>query len=64
MKNPYEHIHWATNARLAEMLTESMVQKQGDYSPEECIEICKEAALRLKNFDKAPRIPFNHEQFE
>lgn len=57
MKDNYEHIHWATNARLAEMLR--------DYSRHEVSDkrvTLEEAALRLEAIDKTPK--FNNKQFE
>lgn len=65
MKDKYEHIHMATNERLAEML-----EKQADS----CFSLCGqiehkesdrelliEAAARLRERHKEP---FNHEAFE
>ena len=78
MKNPYEHIHWATNTRLAEMLEETAngalerakEVEVDEENREEFLsivneehELLMESARRLRNIDKRP-IPFNHEAFE
>lgn len=71
MKDPFEHIHNATNERLAEMLEDwskemhtiltdnfklQTVHKFGEH-----IEILNEAARRLRI---PPHITFNHEYFD
>lgn len=58
MKDPYEHIHMATNERLAEMI-------EAECLPDTELtvigtELVKEAAARLRERHKEP---FNHEAF-
>lgn len=62
MKDPYEHIHWATNARLAEMVGFVDDHFSQNMTHEEN-ETLREAVRRLEAFDNRP-IKFNHEQFE
>lgn len=57
----YEHIHWATNARLAELLRS--IGTDRSLAQDEVNEIHKEAATRIEALDNRP-IKFNHEQFE
>lgn len=61
MKDPYEHIHMATNERLAEYLTEPIPTSQ-----EEWYEILHEAAARLRKMQSIldSKIKFNSEQFD
>lgn len=61
MKDPYEHIHWATNARLAEMV-KFVADHYSQTMPHEENETLREAVRRLEAFDNRP-IEFNHEQF-
>lgn len=55
----YEHIHWATNARLADLIRS--IGTDTNLEQDEVSEIHKEAATRLEAFDRRPF--FNHEQF-
>lgn len=57
MENPYQHIHWATGTRLAEMI-EEIARRHVDEDKETLLE----AALRLRKADE-PRNFFNDEQF-
>lgn len=59
MKDPYEHIHMATNDQLAAMLDIDAIYHDLTYG--EAKEIVKEAAVRLRTKHK---VPFNNEQFE
>lgn len=59
MKDPYEHIHNATNDKLAEMLDIDAIYHDLTYG--EAKEIVKEAAERLRTKHKEP---FNNEAFE
>ena len=56
MKDPYEHIHMATNERLAEMLDFILPRLT---MPEERV-VVSEAAARLRERHKEP---FNHEAY-
>lgn len=58
MKDPYEHIHMATNERLAEMLNIDAIYYDLKYG--EAKAIVEEAAARLREKHKEP---FNHEAF-
>lgn len=55
----YEHIHLATNPRLAELLIS--IGTDSSLTNGEINEIHKEAATRLEAFERRPF--FNHEQF-
>lgn len=57
----YEHIHWATNARLAELIRS--IGTDPTLTNGEIEEIHEESAIRLEAFDNRP-IKFNNEQFE
>lgn len=57
MTDPYEHIHMATNERLAEML-DFLIPRLP--TPEERAAIA-ESAARLRERHKTP---FNHEAFD
>jgi hypothetical protein len=57
MENPYQHIHWATTERLADMV-EEIARRHVDEDKETLLE----AATRLRNIANAPKT-FNHEQF-
>ena len=66
-KDPYQHIHQATDKRLAELLRGIIAMKDASgrcyfQKPQEAIEIVCEAACRLENYQ--PREIFNHEAFE
>lgn len=67
MKDPYEHIHMATNDQLAEYITiisdEFLKDENVNQSEEalQCVEVLKEAAARLRIKHK---VPFNSEAFE
>ena len=67
MKDPYEHIHMATNDQLAEYITiisdEFLKDDNVNQSEEalQCVEVLKEAASRLRIKHK---VPFNNEAFE
>lgn len=61
MSDNYEHIHWATNTRLAELIRS--IGNDQTLTNGEIEEIHKESATRLEAFDNRP-IKFNHEQFE
>lgn len=56
MKDKYEHIHMATDDRLAEM-----IDLTNSLPFDEWVECLAEACRRLKARKKTP---FNHEQFE
>ena len=58
MNNPYEHIHMATNERLAEMLDIDEIYHDLTYG--EAKAIVEEAAARLRNKHKEQ---FNSEAF-
>ena len=67
-KDPHQHIHQATDKRLAEMLKkfncwrrDYQVGMPMPFSAEELGVILDEAARRLENYQ--PRETFNHEQF-
>ena len=57
----YEHIRWATNARLAELIRS--IGTDPTLTNGEIEEIHEESAIRLEAFDNRP-IKFNNEQFE
>lgn len=59
MKDTYEHIHMATNERLAEILDIDAIYHDLTYG--EAKAIVEEAAARLREKHKEP---FNHESFE
>lgn len=59
MEDKFEHIHHATNSRLAQMLEPYARCEPYDMKKELIMEICR----RLRAFDNRP-IPFNHEAFE
>lgn len=59
MKDPYEHIHMATNERLAEMIEAECIP--GTELTVIGTELVKEAAARLREKHK---VPFNSEAFE
>lgn len=61
MTDKYEHIHYATSSRLAELLRS--IGTDRSLEQDEVNEIHKEAAIRLEALDNRP-INFNHEQFE
>ena len=66
-KDQHQHIHQATDKRLAEMLRSIICLRDasGRYyfqNPHEAIEIVNEAARRLENYQ--PRETFNHEAFK
>lgn len=66
-KDPHQHIHQATDKRLAEMLRSIICLRDASgrcyfQNPHEAIEIVNEAAIRLENYQ--PRETFNHESFE
>ena len=66
-KDPYQHIHHATDKHLAELLRGIIAMKDANglcyfQKPQEAIEIVGEAARRLENYQ--PREIFNHEAFE
>ena len=56
MKDQFEHIHHATNNRLAEMLEDPIPVSKAEWN-----EIISEAARRLRI---PPHITFNHEYFD
>lgn len=58
MEDKFEHIHYATNSRLAEMLEPYARNEPYDIKKELIMEICR----RLRAFDNRP-IPFNDKQF-
>ena len=58
MENPYQHIHWATGTRLAQMV-EEIARRHVDEDKETLLE----AALRLRKADERPKNYFNAEQF-
>lgn len=74
MKDKFEHIHHATDKRLAEMIRTHNAWRRGDppydepgeaiypFTGEEVGVILDEAARRLENYQ--PREIFNHEQFD
>ena len=59
MKDPYEHIHKATDKRLAEMLEQTTINGD-DLTSGEMTELHKEAARRLRT---RQHIDFNSEAF-
>lgn len=66
-KDPHQHIHKATDKRLAEMLRSIICLRDASgrcyfQNQHEAIEIVNEAAIRLENYQ--PRETFNHESFE
>ena len=66
-KDPYQHIHHATDKHLAELLRGIIAMKDANglcyfQKPQEAIEIVGEVARRLENYQ--PRETFNHEAFE
>ena len=61
MTDKYEHIHYATSSRLAELLRS--IGTDRSLAQDEVNEIHKEAATRLEALDGMP-ISFNNEQFD
>lgn len=66
MKDPFEHIHNATNERLAEMVDTHNKWRRGEtdeqpFSPTELGVILDEVARRLRI---PPHITFNDEYFD
>lgn len=63
MRDPYEHIHMATNDMLAEMLEDKLDTGCNAMHLDalEFMECVREAAARLREKHK---VPFNSEAFE
>lgn len=59
MEDRFEHIHQATDSRLADLLEPYARNEPYDMKKELILEVCR----RLRTYETRPRPPFNHEQF-